>query len=95
MKMAIIGGGISGLATAHLLCRDMDVTLYEANDYNLFMLYLDLGELEHVFDGHRPSMLPCPGCRAAMNWPPSLGLSEAPWPTTQGLKWAPPRPFRR
>lgn len=33
MKMAVIGGGISGLATAYLLCRDMDVTLYEANDY--------------------------------------------------------------
>lgn len=33
MKMAVIGGGISGLATAHLLCRDMDITLFEANDY--------------------------------------------------------------
>ena len=33
MKLAVVGGGISGLATAHLLCREMDITLFEANDY--------------------------------------------------------------
>jgi uncharacterized protein len=33
MKIAIIGGGISGLATAHLLCGDHEITLFEATDY--------------------------------------------------------------
>lgn len=33
MNIAIIGGGIAGLATAHLLCDDHRVTLFEANDY--------------------------------------------------------------
>jgi predicted NAD/FAD-binding protein len=33
MRMAIIGGGISGLTTAHLLCNEHEVTLFEANDY--------------------------------------------------------------
>ncbi|TWT47145.1 protoporphyrinogen oxidase [Thalassoglobus neptunius] len=33
MKLAIIGTGISGLTCAHLLHREHDVTLYEANDY--------------------------------------------------------------
>lgn len=33
MKIAIIGGGISGLTTAHLLCDEHEVTLFEANDY--------------------------------------------------------------
>ena len=33
MRIAIIGGGISGLTTAHLLCRDHEITLFEANDY--------------------------------------------------------------
>lgn len=33
MKIAIIGGGISGLTTAHLLCGDHEITLFEANDY--------------------------------------------------------------
>jgi predicted NAD/FAD-binding protein len=33
MKIAIIGGGISGLTTAHLLCGEHKVTLFEANDY--------------------------------------------------------------
>ncbi|RNC67782.1 MAG: FAD-dependent oxidoreductase [Desulfuromonadales bacterium] len=33
MRLAIIGGGIAGLATAHLLCGDHEVTLFEANDY--------------------------------------------------------------
>jgi len=33
MKIAIIGGGISGLTTAHLLCGEHEVTLFEANDY--------------------------------------------------------------
>jgi predicted NAD/FAD-binding protein len=33
MKIAVIGGGISGLATAHLLCAEHEITLFEANDY--------------------------------------------------------------
>ena len=33
MKLAIIGTGISGLTTAHLLAAEHDLTLYEANDY--------------------------------------------------------------
>jgi uncharacterized protein len=33
MKIAIVGGGISGLVTAHHLVREHDVTLLEANDY--------------------------------------------------------------
>ena len=31
MKIAIIGGGISGLTAAHLLCGEYDITLFEAN----------------------------------------------------------------
>jgi uncharacterized protein len=33
MRIAIIGGGISGMLTAYLLCEDHEVTVYEANDY--------------------------------------------------------------
>jgi len=33
MKIAIIGGGISGLTSAHLLCAEHDITLFEASDY--------------------------------------------------------------
>jgi predicted NAD/FAD-binding protein len=33
MKIAIIGGGISGLTAAHLLCAEHEITLFEANDY--------------------------------------------------------------
>ncbi|MFZ4859417.1 MAG: NAD(P)/FAD-dependent oxidoreductase [Desulfuromonadaceae bacterium] len=33
MKIAIIGGGISGLTTAHLLCGEHEITLFEADDY--------------------------------------------------------------
>ena len=33
MRIAIIGTGISGLVTAHLLHEKHDLTLYEANDY--------------------------------------------------------------
>lgn len=33
MKIAIVGGGISGLTTAHLLCGDHEITLFEAGDY--------------------------------------------------------------
>ena len=33
MKIAIIGGGVSGMVTARLLCADHEITLFEANDY--------------------------------------------------------------
>lgn len=33
MKIAIIGSGISGLVCAHVLSREHDVTIYEAQDY--------------------------------------------------------------
>ena len=33
MRIAVIGSGISGMVVAHLLHRDHDVTVYEANDY--------------------------------------------------------------
>jgi len=33
MRIAIIGGGISGLTTAYLLCPEHEITLYEANGY--------------------------------------------------------------
>ncbi|MGH8042653.1 MAG: NAD(P)/FAD-dependent oxidoreductase [Rudaea sp.] len=33
MRIAVIGSGIAGLASAWLLAREHDVTLYEANDY--------------------------------------------------------------
>ena len=33
MRIAIIGSGISGLTTAHLLSEDHEVVVYEANDY--------------------------------------------------------------
>tara|TARA_B110000263_G_scaffold233673_1_gene230697 strand:- start:236 stop:418 length:183 start_codon:yes stop_codon:yes gene_type:complete len=33
MKIAIIGSGISGLTSVYLLCRDHDITVFEASDY--------------------------------------------------------------
>lgn len=42
----------SCLYTGHVGHRRMAPVFHELR-YNLFMLYLDLGELEHVFDDHR------------------------------------------
>jgi uncharacterized protein len=47
MKIAVIGGGISGLAAAHLLCAEHDITLFEANDY--------LGGHTHTVDVSLPA----------------------------------------
>ena len=33
MKIAIVGGGISGLTAAYLLSREHEIILYESNDY--------------------------------------------------------------
>ncbi len=33
MRIAVVGAGVSGLVTAHLLARDHEVTIFEANDY--------------------------------------------------------------
>src|SRR6202161_2340539 len=33
MKIAIIGGGVSGLVTAYLLAREHDVTVFEAGGH--------------------------------------------------------------
>lgn len=33
MKIAIVGTGISGLACAHLLQRDHEITVFEAEDW--------------------------------------------------------------
>ena len=33
MRIAVVGGGISGIVAAHVLSREHDVTLFERNDY--------------------------------------------------------------
>jgi predicted NAD/FAD-binding protein len=46
MKIAIIGSGISGLVCGHLLHRDFDLSIFEANDY--------IGGHTHTIDVSRP-----------------------------------------
>ena len=33
MKIAVVGAGVSGLVTAHLLARRHEITVFEANAY--------------------------------------------------------------
>ncbi|MHB8235727.1 MAG: FAD-dependent oxidoreductase, partial [Solirubrobacteraceae bacterium] len=33
MRIAIVGAGVSGLVAAHLLHREHEIVVYEANDY--------------------------------------------------------------
>ncbi|UCG13183.1 MAG: FAD-dependent oxidoreductase [Deltaproteobacteria bacterium] len=33
MRLAVVGGGISGMVAAYLLCEDHEVVVFEANDY--------------------------------------------------------------
>lgn len=33
MRIAVVGTGIAGMVAAHLLCKDHDVVVFEANDY--------------------------------------------------------------
>jgi predicted NAD/FAD-binding protein len=33
MRIAVIGSGISGMVSAHLLSQEHDIVMYEANDY--------------------------------------------------------------
>lgn len=53
MRIAVVGSGIAGLASAWLLSREHEVTLYEANDY--------LGGHTHTHD------LEIAGCRCAVD----------------------------
>ena len=46
MKIAIIGSGISGLVCAHLLHKDFDISVFEANNY--------VGGHTHTIDVTRP-----------------------------------------
>tara|TARA_Y100001934_G_scaffold139887_1_gene168730 strand:+ start:1210 stop:1839 length:630 start_codon:yes stop_codon:yes gene_type:complete len=54
-KIAIIGTGISGLTCAHLLNRQHDITVYEANDYigghTATKKISDNGETYHIDTG--------------------------------------------
>ena len=53
MKIAVIGSGISGLASSWLLSREHDVTLYEANDYlggHTHTHAIELGGRSHAVD---------------------------------------------
>jgi len=53
MRIAIVGGGISGLFAAHRLHPEHDITLYEANDYpggHTNTVRVDLAEETHWVD---------------------------------------------
>ena len=53
MKIAIIGGGISGLTVAHRLCDRHDITLFEANDYvggHTNTIDVDIDGEQHAID---------------------------------------------
>ena len=49
MKIAVIGGGISGLVAAYRLCSEHDITVFEANDY----IGGHTNTVEIEFDGER------------------------------------------
>ena len=74
MKIAIIGGGISGLTTAHLLCGEHEITLFEANDYP---------------GGHTNTRRRDPGRSDLARWTPASSSStSAPTPTSSGCSTA-------
>lgn len=53
MKVAVVGGGISGLTAAYYLCRRHRVTLFEANDYvggHTNTVDVDLDGQQHAID---------------------------------------------
>ena len=53
MRIAIVGGGISGLTAAYLLQRSHDVTLFEANDYlggHTHTVDVEIGGHKHAVD---------------------------------------------
>ncbi len=53
MRIAIIGGGISGLVSAYLLNPDHDIVVFEANDYiggHTHTVDVALGERRHAVD---------------------------------------------
>jgi uncharacterized protein len=53
MRIAIVGAGVSGLVTAHLLAREHDVTVFEAADYaggHTNTIRVDTAEETHQVD---------------------------------------------
>ena len=68
-RAAVIGAGVAGLTAAHILQRDYDVTLYEADDrlgghadtHEVVTPDGRLTALDTGFIVHNPAHLPAPG----------------------------------